>query len=209
MSIVKKAVRLLVAAMVISGGGFAEAQISISKDKSGKTRTFLAGQLSVGHDIASVENKSFVCTVLKSLKKGDTIAAMTSEDQAWSIQKESMEVGKQKESFSVMAMAKGKDGAFHAFFPAWIEFKLDVAAGKTIHTNGFQIQATRSIKAGNRIPVILVDMSSMLSIEPVEEVKDSNTTLLPWLIVHEEDLNADKRSALIDIWRTATEHIRK
>jgi hypothetical protein len=87
MSIVKKTTRLLVVAMVIFGGGFAEAQINISKDKSGKTRTFLAGQLSVARDITSVENKSFVCTVLVPLKKDDTIAAMTSEDQAWSIQK--------------------------------------------------------------------------------------------------------------------------
>jgi hypothetical protein len=167
----------------------------------------LAGKLSLARDIDSVENKSFVCKVLIPLKKGD-IDAMTSADQAWSIQKESMEVGKRRESFSVMAIAKANDGAFHTFFPAWMEFKIDVATGKTIK-NGYQIQTTRSIKTGNRIPVILIGLSAMLSIESEEGAKDSDAKAQPWLIVHEGDLSANERSALIDIWRIATEHIRK
>jgi hypothetical protein len=201
MNTIKKAALLLIVTLVISGG-FAEAQITISKDKSGKARTFLAGMLSLARDIDSLETKSFVCKLVTPLKKGD-IAAMTSEDQAWSIQKESMEVGKHRESFSVMAIAKAKDGAFHTFFPARIEFKIDVAIGKSIR-DGYQIETTRSIKTGTRIPVILVGLSSMLSIESEEGAKAQ-----PWLIVHEGDLSANDRSALIDIWRIATEHIRK
>ncbi len=107
-----------------------------------------------------------------------------------------------------MAIAKANDGAFHTFFPAWMEFKIDVATGKTIK-NGYQIQTTRSIKTGNRIPVILVGLSAMLSIESEEGAKDSNAKAQPWLIVYEGDLSANERSALIDIWRIATEHIRK
>ena len=199
---------LLFAAFAFFAIGVAEAQITISKDKSGEARTFLAGTLSLARDIDSVENKSFVCKVLIPLKKGD-IAAMTSADQAWSIQKESMEVGKRRESFSVMAIAKANDGAFHTFFPAWMEFKIDVATGSKTIKNGYQIQTTRSIKTGNRIPVILVGLSAMLSIESEEGAKDSNAMAQPWLIVHEGDLSANERSALIDIWRIATEHIRK
>jgi hypothetical protein len=198
---------LLLAALAVFAIGAAEAQITISKDKSGEARTFLAGKLSLARDIDSVENKSFVCKVLIPLKKGD-IDAMTSADQAWSIQKESMEVGKRRESFSVMAIAKANDGAFHTFFPAWMEFKIDVATGKTIK-NGYQIQTTRLIKTGNRIPVILIGLSAMLSIESEEGAKDSDAKAQPWLIVHEGDLSANERSALIDIWRIATEHIRK
>ena len=84
-----------------------------------------------------------------------------------------------------------------------MEFKIDVATGKSIR-DGYRIETTRSIKTGNRIPVILVGLSSMLSIESEEGAKAQ-----PWLIVHEGDLSANDRSALIDIWRIATEHIRK
>jgi hypothetical protein len=203
----KKAMGLLFVMFSFFVIGVAEAQINISKDKSGGARTFLAGKLSLARDIDSVENELFVCKVLIPLEKGD-IAAMTSADQAWSIRKESMEVGKQKESFSVMAIAKANDGAFRTFFPAWMQFKIDIATGKTIKS-GYQIQTTRAIKTGNRIPCILIGLSAMLSMESEEGAKDSNAKEQPWLIVHEGDLNGNGRSALIDIWRIATEHIRK
>ena len=70
MNTIKKAALLLIVTLVISGG-FAEAQITISKDKSGKARTFLAGKLSLARDIDSLETKSFVCKLVTPLKKGD------------------------------------------------------------------------------------------------------------------------------------------
>ncbi|OGR02558.1 MAG: hypothetical protein A2520_11080 [Deltaproteobacteria bacterium RIFOXYD12_FULL_53_23] len=207
-TIKKSAGLLLFAALVFFASGVAESQVTILKDK-GETRTFMAGQLSVARDISSVENKAFVCTILTPLKKDDTIAAMVSEDQAWSMHKQALDVGKQKIEFSVMASAKSKDGAFHTFFPAWMEFKINVKAGETVHTNGFQIRTKRPIKAGDRIPVILVGLSSMLSVESEAGSRDANMPPLPWLTVHKDDLDANARSSAIDIWRLAKEHAGK
>jgi len=91
-----------------------------------------------------------------------------------------------------------------------MEFKINVKGGEMIHINGFQIKTKRPIKAGDRIPVILVGLSSMLSIETEAGSRVANTAApLPWLINHKEDLDANARSGAIDIWRLAKKHVGK
>jgi hypothetical protein len=193
---------LVIATLAVGWSTLALAQIpsiSMSRGPDGKMRTFLAGELSIGGDISPVDNKTFTCATVQPLKKGDKIAARTSDDQAWSADKFSFKIGDNTVAYPVMAMVKCSDGNFQVLFAAKTTIKVDMKAGEVIHSEGFSIEAKRAIKAGETIPTILIG-DSPISIEADSQAQDSKAKPKPFLTIFKDDAKKEDRALALEAW---------
>jgi ankyrin repeat protein len=171
--------------------------ISISRDASGRTTTFLAGQMSVPKGLTgmfpTIDNNTFTCTLLRPLRDGDVLAAMVSTAEARSIEKAA--------GYPVLAVITASDGGLRAFMPAVLTFKADIEAHAVLRADGFEIETARSIKAGTPIPVLYVNGPVILSAEVVEDRTEStrggqSTPLLSVFLS-----GSQNRAATIGAWR--------
>jgi hypothetical protein len=198
-----------------------QTSISISSDPTtGKSRTFLGGQLQMSADFQAFENNSFSYTPVQPLRKGDVVAAMVSEGQAWSVdtagarqrvqdekgyptkgRTSSGEVTTMLAEYPVAAIVKTSDGKFCALHPAILKAKIDTKAGNVVHSDGYQIEVQRSFKAGEAIPVLVVG-DGILSIEATH-VDGSK----PSFAAFKDDMKPNARASAIEAWRTAKEHV--
>jgi hypothetical protein len=159
---------LTLAAVAIGIVIFWNAQPAISIPADSNARTFLAGEITVSVDLASVANKAFTFTLVHPLKAGDVIAAMTSDDQAWSIDKIPLLIGTNKVQYPILASIKSSDGNFHTVLPGVLKSKVSINAGVAVHFGGYQIDVDRPVKAGESISSLLVAFAggySFLSVE--------------------------------------------
>ena len=173
---------------------------------AGTHKAFLAGAISIDGDISTVETKSFTCTPLFPLKKGDKVAAMLSDDQAWSVDKLPLQVGAIQIAYPILAMLKSAD-AFHALFPAILKTKAEIKVGETLHADGYRIEAKRAFRVAESIPVLRVG-DSFLSVEAAAGVKEKGKEG-PSFAAYKEDTKANEVGALVEAWRIENEHVRK
>jgi len=167
-------------------------------------QTFLAGKITVKGDIPAIDNKAFACTQVRV--KGEEFASMTSEDQAWSIDKMPLLIGTTDVGYPMMAMLKCSDGNFCDVFPVILKAKIEIKAGELIHSDGYAIDVKRSVKAGDSIPAIRVGKTFVLSVEAAEGAKTSGEAE-PWFTALKEDTKANDRSTAIEAWRIETAHV--
>ena len=171
-------------------------------------RTFFAGQTSLSVDLAAelhaFDNDIFTCTAVRPLKAGDVVAMMLSEDQGWSVAK--TPIGTDKVAYPVMAMLKRSDGKFLSVFPAILKINTDIKAGAVLHAGSHEIKTTRSIKAGDSIPVLFIGWRSILSVGATDRAtKDSEAQ--PWFTVFEGDAKLDERHDTFEAWRIEKEYV--
>jgi hypothetical protein len=212
----KPVVAALLLSMVgaVSGAYAQTPSISISQDASGKSRTFLASQLTISKGLAdmfaTVDINLFTCKLVQPFKEGDTIAAMAAQDQAWSVTTVPLSVGTKHFQYPIMAEVKGSDGSMRGLSPAMLTLKTDIKAGDVLHSNDFDIETKRSFKAGDSIPVLYIQGGSgmwLLSVEaadaaaPMTESKPLFTA-----ISISKDVTPDNRRATIEAWKTVNDH---
>jgi hypothetical protein len=219
-----KAVLSVVAIMisVISPAIAQQPAISIAGNSTtGKSRTVLGGQLQVAFDFQAFENNSFSCTPVQPLKKGDVVAAMVSDDQAWSADTAGDRQRRQDEKgyatkgrtssrdmtamlskYPVVSMVKTSDGTFHSLYPGILKSKTDIKAVNVFHSDGYQIAAERPVKAGEAISVLVVG-DGILSIEGTVDGSK------PWFAAFKDDMKPSDRASAIQAWRTGKEHVGK
>jgi hypothetical protein len=190
-----------------AGPQSAVAQISINSDASGKSRTFMVGEITMRADLPTTNTASFTSTPVHPLKKGDKVAAMTAQDQAWSVDRHPLQVGRVDIAYPVLATVKCSDGNFRTLYPAILKAKKDIRAGETLHADGYSIESSHAIMAGDSIPIIVVS-SSYLSLEASEGSKVQSQAK-PWLTVFKEDMKPEERSSAIEAWRIEAEHVSK
>lgn len=177
--------------------------ITISSGGDGKYRTFLAGNADIKSDLATgAEHTSFGYKVAHPLKQGDKVAVQMSEDQTWSLEKHSMQVGTKTFECPILAEVKCSDGKFRSLLPAILTAKSDIIAGSVIHTDGFEIEANRSIKAGDSISMLLVG-DALLSIEMAE------ADTKPLLTVFKTGTQPNERASAAEAWRITLDHVKK
>jgi hypothetical protein len=121
-------------------------------------KTFLAGEVSIGGDISTIETILFTCNPVQSLKKGDKVLAMVSDDQAWSADKRIMQVGANKIAYPILAMVKSGQ-SFVVIFPGLLKAKTDIKVGETVRSDGYQVETKRAVNAGDSISVLFVGES--------------------------------------------------
>lgn len=167
-------------------------------------RTFLAGEVSIGGDISAIETNSFTCTPIQPFKKGDKVAAMVSDNQAWSVDKRLLQVGAIKVAYPILAMVKSAE-AFVVIVPGVLKTKTDIKAGAIVRSDGYQIETTRVLKAGDIIAVLFVG-ESLLSAEAAEGAKDESEAK-PWFTAYEDGMEPNARSSAIEAWRIAGQYV--
>ncbi len=205
MKTIDKILVLISFGIALGAGNISNAQISISVGSDGKSRTFLAGAFELGADVLTNDSKAFTCAPVRPLKKGAKVSAMTSEDQAWSVAKHSFKVGEKNVRYPVVGMAKCSDGNFQRFIAATTTVKVDIKAGEVLHSDGFQIEAKKDIKAGESFPTIIVGDSPM-SIEPAPQAKDDTAKPKPCLTIFKDDVKPNARSVSLEAWGISKEH---
>jgi hypothetical protein len=180
--------------------------ISIAKDSSGKTRTFLAGQISAPIDISSINNKNFSFTPSAQMKKGAAIAAMVSNDQAWSMANAPLLIGTKKIQYPIIAIVKGSDGNSYLLTPGVLKFNVDIEAGRVVHLEGYQIKVERPVKGGDAISSVYVWDSSFLSAEAADGATESSKAT-PLLTVLADDAKPNYSAGVIEAWQIERNHI--
>ena len=207
----------------------AQAPQATTPATNSKTKMLLAGQLEIALDFQAVENNSFSYTPVQPLMKGDVVAAMVSEDQAWSINTAGERQSRQDEkgypskgrtssreltavlaTYPVVAMVKTSDGKVHSLYPAIFKAKTDIKAGDVVDSEGYQIETRRSVKAEEPVPVLIVEdgtgrtpvASAILSLEAA-----LSPALKPSLAAFQDSMKQKDRASAIEAWRTEKEHV--
>jgi hypothetical protein len=162
----------------------------------------MAGAMFVPKDFkttfATIDNEAFTCTLVDDwmrtkAKEGDQLAAMVSRGQAFSMDEEA--------GFPTLAMITGADGVMRVLMPAVVKFKIDVKVGAVLHLNGYDIHTSRTIKAGDSIPVLYINGPAILSVGAAGGVK-AGARATPWFSAFRTD--ATNRAATIGVWRIET-----
>lgn len=184
------------------------AQVSISTNESGKSRTYLLGSISMGADLPIVETSMFKCTPVLPLKKGDEIAAMTSVDGAWSVTSKPLQVGSKTVEYPVMATLKCSHGV-HSVFLALMSLKSEIKAGQKTIADGYQIEAKRAVRVGDSISVLVIPQSPLFGIVAIEDTKESSKKgeAEPIFIAQKAEANPEDKAVLIEAWRLVREHV--
>lgn len=203
----------LAAAAFVTGGAWAcilaSAQVpSIStqqrRDANGKTvtETFFAGQIKVLSDISTIENKAFSCIPVVSLKKGDILPAQVSGDQSWdAVVQAQLKIGSRYYDFPRLGVVNKQ-----TIFPADLTIKVAIPSGVVIRSDGYEVKATRFVKAGDSIPVIVVG-DAILSADAAKGSTPS-LDLKPWLAAFKKmDIKSKDEVAAIEAWRIVRDHV--
>lgn len=195
---------------------YAQPAISISKDASGKTRTFLASQFTIPTGFSglfyNVDNSIFTCTLVQPLKEGDTIATIASHDQSWSAAKTPLLIGTDRVQYPIFATMTFSNGNTRAPLPAVLKFKIDIKAGAVLHStadaksNTFIIETKKAIKAGDSIPVLFINGPSILSVEATAKTKASSGSQ-PWFIAFVTESKPDDKRESIEAWRIEKDYV--
>jgi hypothetical protein len=202
----KIAVMITVISIIIVTVSATHAQqpsISISSDSTGKSRTFLAGNIQISQDVAAAlhafDGSIFTCTLVHPLVKGQIIAAIVSEDQGWSIEKT-------PSGYPIQGMVKSSNGEFHSLFPAILKAKIDIKPGAVLHSGNYNIETNQFVKAGDSIPVFLVGKRAILSIKAAEGA-GNGSKIQPLLMVFASDAKPDERRAAVEAWQIEKKHV--
>ena len=184
--------------------------ISISTDTSGQNRAFVAASAHISEHSAdlfrSITNKSFTCTVVMPLTAGDVIASQVSSDQAWSVTTVPLLISTNNVQFPILASVTTSHGRI-AVLPAVLKLKIDIKAGEGLQTEGFYIETTRPLKAGDSIPVLFMDGGpSIVSVESGDGSKEGSKTK-PWLTAYEASESSEERQAPIEAWKIERDHV--
>lgn len=175
----------------------ATAQVSISNGS-----VSLGGQITLPDGLAKafgdIDNNTFKCSLVPIMRKyvlfrakgGDTLPAMVSSDRAISTDTEA--------GYPVMAMIEAPDGNYRILIPAILAFKVDLEPGAKLFSNGFDIETTRSIKAGESIPVLYVGGQALLSTEASAITRGNGSPSEPAVRIF---LGSSNRIAIVATWR--------
>ena len=146
-----------------------------------------------GPDGFTYSNEAFACDFVQV--KGEVLVAYTSESGAMSINTMPVTDGENVVRYPVMSTIKVLGGEFRIVLPAVLKAKIIIKTGDIVHYGGYVIEATRTIKAGDSISVLVVGGTSVLSVEAGEGAK-------PWFTAFKEGakLNND-RAAAFEAWR--------
>lgn len=194
---------VLIALVWISGITAASAQNPPPSTTIHSGRTILPGEISIAFAIPSVETKSFTCTPIQPFKKGDKLPARLELDQTgkktiWSISTKSFQVGTNQVAYPIMVAGLG-----YTILTAVLKPKTDLQAGQTLHSDGYQIETKRAVRADDSISVLYVIGNMNISLLSMEAASDGK----PWFAAFMDDMNQDARASAIEMWRIANHHV--
>lgn len=198
-------ISILAVSILCGGAAHAQPATSGSTKETQKFNVILPAKITVGGDISAIEAESFTCSPARSLKKGDVIAAMMSNDAMWSADtagkwhNASVDVPVVLEKYPVVAMVKCSDGNFLPIISAILKTKADIRAGKELHSGAYLIMTERPLKAGESIAVFMVG-DGMFSVEAAKGSAKDNAAK-PWFAAFTDKMKPKDRAFAIEAWR--------
>jgi len=133
----------------------------------------MMGNIVVRKDLSNIDSDAFICTPVKQLKAGETISAFVTQSHSLSMGN----VKLKQFAYPFVAMVKSSNGEAFTIFPAVLKAKIDIKTGNVMHLKGFAIETKRPIKAGDKIPVLVIG-DNILSVDAVKRTDGSED--MPW-----------------------------
>ena len=145
---------------------------------------------------------------------------MVSADQAWSVdtagerqrikdergdaakgRTSSRDLSSTLAKYPVVGMVQTSDGDSFSLYPAVLKMKTDAISGSVLHSDGYQIEVKRLIKAGEPVSVLVVG-DAILSIETALGVLQAEDET-PAFAAFKDGMKPGARASAVEAWRTA------
>ena len=167
-------------------------------------RTDILNKAPIG-GIFGVANEFFSFTTAYNYHKNNFYKYQIVNKCVWSEDTVQLEDGNDVYQYPILAMVKCADGNYHGIFPAVLKTKVNYKAGQLIHANGYAINASYPVKAGDVIPVLCIgnkegDAPSLLSIEATK-----GAGAKPWFSAFPDCATMKDNDIAISAWRTEKE----
>ena len=186
-----------------NGVVFEEGEITVG-EKHVEAKSNVVASIDVtalANGLSGVYNNAFACTPVHPLKKGDTLAADISNYEIWGREHAQLSVGTYNVKHPILGLVaetfKDKDGSeyfkYVTVYPTVCKAKTDIKAGVALHSSGYVIETSRSVKAGDSIPAVCVYGDEILSVGAGSEAR-------PWFTAFPEGTKSDPRSHAIEVW---------
>ena len=137
------------------------------------------------------------------------LATMMSNDQSYSVDTVPLLIGINEVQYPILSIVNTSKGQQRAIMPAVLKFKTDIKAGKSLHSkdsDSFLIETKRSIKAGDSIPVFLINGPVILSVEAADGTKKGSKTQ-PWFTAIAGKPADNYLRDSIECWRIEIDHV--
>ena len=201
-----------------------QAGFRMEPDESGHVVVYTSGQIKVGVDggveavsdvvglvggagataLAPLDNQAFSCIPVHALKKGDVLTAEVSNPQSWTTERVPLPIGSNTLTYPRVGVIQhpltNNAYTFYVFQPAVLKAKVDLKPGVTNRSGGFEITATRAVKAGDSIPAIYDGPGRVFSAEADEGVKNTSDAR-PWFTAFGREMEPGDRADAIRAWR--------
>ena len=164
------------------------------------------GDISVDGDISPIDMPAFTCTPVAIFKHGDKVPALISDNEAWSVTTKPLLLGTKSVSFPFLATIKNGAGETEVLVPAILKIKTQINPGAPLHTNGLQVTTTRTLKAGELLPVLAVG-DSVMSLEASSNPQNP-ADLKPSFTIFPDDCPAAEQASHIAAWAMELKHVK-
>lgn len=175
--------------------------------------------LTVGDVPSTVSGKVFMSTPVVQLKKGEVRRANfiigNGTQSVWDVRVHEFVMREHTIKYPVIGIvscaSSAADGGCSVIASTTV-VTADLSAGEEVHSDGYMVQATRAVKAGEKVPTMLFiwkNGQSMTSIEASSEgkSKDDAAKQRPWLTIFDERLQPGDRTHIVDAWRSSKEAV--
>jgi predicted secreted protein len=165
------------------------------------------GDISVDGDISSIDQPAFTCTPVAIFKNGDKVPALISDNAAWSVTTKPLQIGTNSVSFPILATIKNGPFETEVLVPAIFKIKTQINPGAPLHTNDLQITTTRTLKAGEVLPVVAVG-DSVLSLETSSNPQNT-ADLRPLFTIFPDNCPPAEQASHIAAWAMELKHVKR
>jgi len=171
--------------------------------------------LTVGDVPPAVSSKAFTTTPVVQLKKGEVRPANfiigNGSQSVWDVRVHEFVTGGHKVRYPVLAIVNCSSSAADgncSMVASTTVMTVDLKAGEEVYSDGYVLEATRAVKAGETVPTLLFigkKGQSIMSIEAAPDAKDKGNSAKPqpWLTIFDERLKPSDRSQAVEAWRNS------
>jgi hypothetical protein len=173
--------------------------------------------ISLGSFDGKVNSKAFATVPAAPIRPGKAPANFvigSGTNQVWSLEDHEFIVGDRTLRYPIVGIVSGPQSDSSRNFTVFAStttFAADLAAGTVLHSDGYVIETKRAIKAGDKVPTLLL-VSGEFSIFSMEgetgkEEASGDTKSQPWLTIFKEGYKPANQTFAIDTWRITNGYV--
>jgi hypothetical protein len=174
--------------------------------------------ISLGNFDGRVSSKAFMSAPATPIKIGKALGANfvigSGTKQIWSIEDHDFLVGTRTVTYPAVGIvdcSESDPAGNFTVIASTTTFAMDIKAGEVLHSDGYAIEASRSIKAGDRVPTLLLAGGefAIVSMEqgPKSENKVGDAEPRPWLTIFKETFKPANRAFALEVWDITNKYV--